>query len=67
MSLTLLKNEVCHLSGACPYNQDSSCNGAQSNRERTFTCDYVVNGKITESGSIRNENDQTGRMKVILG
>jgi len=65
--IVLQEKEMCSLSGSCPYNKDSNCQGAKSDRKNVFTCDYVTNGKITEDGSVRNANDKTGRMQVIMG
>ena len=63
--LILKKGKVCPLAAQCPYNETGQCWGAKANRDRDFTCEYIVNGKIVEGGS-RISADQTGKMKVIL-
>jgi len=60
--LLLREKEVCPHSKRCPYVEN--CQGTNPNRNSTFKCDFVVNGRI-ESGHFRNKLDKTGRMKII--
>ena len=68
MSLKLEPNEVCPHSNVCPYAEDPTtgqfCQGTVA-RKHPFVCDYVQNGRISE-GTMRNRNDLTGRMKVLV-
>ena len=65
--LVLKENEVCPYSMNCPYNPGNTCHGARSDRQNTFTCEFVVNGRVQENGTERNQYDLTGKMKVITG
>ena len=62
--LTIKENESCPYALTCNYNLNNSCAGAFP-RRTTFTCSYVDNGRITESGSIRNPLDITGKMTIL--
>ncbi len=66
MSLLLKENEVCPHSKTCKYNENNSCHGASTTRTNKFVCDFVENGKVTESGQVRSSLDLTGNMKVIM-
>lgn len=68
--MTLGEGQVCPYGVNCPYNVNAlgePCHGTMASRKNTFTCDYVINGKIIEDGSPRIPGDKTGRMKVIMG
>jgi hypothetical protein len=69
MSMILEAGEVCKVSN-CPYNSGScltgTCYGARPDRDTTFTCEYVVNGKLLTDFGFRNAQDKTGKMKVIM-
>ena len=62
--LILKEGQVCPFSQSCPYNDMNQCWGAKPNRPNTFTCEYVVNGKILEGG-FRLPSDKTGKMKIL--
>lgn len=68
MSLKLEPTEICPHSNTCPYAQNNPtgqfCQGTVV-RKHVFVCDYVQGGRVTE-GTMRNRNDLTGRMKVIV-
>jgi len=67
MTMILEKTEVCHLGNNCPYNDPyGTCFGVNKNRNRTFECDYVINGQIIRDAGVRLPLDQTGKMKVIM-
>ena len=67
--MTLGEGQVCPYGSHCPYNVNAvgePCHGTLSTRKNDFICDYVVNGKIIETGTPRLSGDKTGRMKVIM-
>ena len=62
--LNLKPGEVCPYAEHCSYSDN--CQGTQSDRKTSFTCDFVGdNGEIRE-GLFRNKLDQTGKMEVIM-
>jgi len=63
--MILKESEVCKLADKCPHNDNNACYGARGDRASTFTCTFVTNGIISDSG-FRNPYDQTGKMKVIM-
>ena len=65
--MVLKENQVCKHAGKCPYNEYSSCMGAQPDRTNVFECDYISNGVFVEGKSQRTIFDKTGKMNVILG
>jgi hypothetical protein len=67
MTIVLKEKEGCPHAIKCKYNKDGSCLGASTDRENIFTCEFVdAGGNIIESGHIRSNLDQTGKMKVIM-
>jgi hypothetical protein len=67
MMMILRENEVCPYGNTCIYNTGKSgpCWGAKSNRNNSFHCEYVVNGRIMEGG-MRLPDDRTGKMQIIM-
>ena len=63
--MILKENEACKLANRCPHNDIKVCYGARTDRPYTFTCAFVTDGIISDSG-FRNPYDQTGKMKVIM-
>ncbi len=63
--LILKENEICPFMDTCPYNE-GICHGAKANRNRVFTCEYVVDGKFLKGQANRLSEDVTGKMKVIM-
>jgi len=61
--MILKGNEVCPHTLNCPYSDD--CKGANPLRNNKFTCEFVSNNGIIESGKQRNKFDDTGRMEII--
>jgi len=65
--MVLKERQVCPHSTRCPYNINSTCQGANPRREEaTFTCEWVTNGIIDEGRGVRLAGDKTGKMKVIM-
>lgn len=62
--LNLKPGEVCSYAGHCPYSD--SCQGTQSTRKTSFTCDFVSDTGTIKEGMFRNKLDQTGKMQVIM-
>lgn len=64
--MILQENEICPYSNNCPYNVNNTCKGAVT-RNNEFSCYYVNDdGSFKKDGVIRNENDVTGKMKVLM-
>ena len=61
--IILKERETCPYSSDCPY--ANSCQGTNSNRINEFTCSFVSNNGIIESGKSRSMYDQTGKMEII--
>lgn len=70
--IVLEAGQMCPHQIQCPYNTTKHggvflCQGANPARQNAFTCDHVGdNGKIAEGKIMRNPNDKTGKMKVIM-
>jgi len=64
--MILEEKQVCPHSARCPYNNMGTCQGANSQRQVTFTCEWVTDGIIDEGHSMRLTGDKTGKMKVIM-
>lgn len=67
MSLFLKSNQVCPFASNCPYNTsiDSFCKGAETNRETTFSCEFVNEQGIFVENKYRSKFDQTGKMRIL--
>lgn len=64
--MILQENEICKYSNKCPYNCNNTCRGTVV-RKYQFSCVYIQeDGTFVDNGIIRNENDVTGKMKVIM-
>lgn len=61
--LILREREICPHTHKCPYSQN--CKGTDPNRNNTFTCNYINQEGIIESGKFRSPLDQTGKMQII--
>ncbi|MBT3282476.1 MAG: hypothetical protein HN374_05875 [Cryomorphaceae bacterium] len=61
--LILQERETCPHFSSCQYSND--CQGTNPNRVSTFTCSYVSNNGIIESGKSRSLYDQTGKMEIL--
>jgi len=64
--MILNEKQVCPHASRCPYNSTSTCQGANPQREVTFTCEWVTDGIIDEGHGTRLTGDKTGKMKVIM-
>jgi hypothetical protein len=70
--LLLKENEVCPHSYKCPYHNPKGmmsgafCRGADRLRKATFTCSFVQDDGTISDGYLRNQNDVTGRMKILV-
>ena len=64
--LVLNENEQCPHASKCKYNPDGQCYGGIPNRVHRFTCEYATRTEVLSGGQIRNINDKTGKMQVIM-
>ena len=65
--LKIPPNQVCPFYSKCPYNvsADSFCKGADTNRETTFSCEFVNEQGIFVENKYRSKFDQTGKMRIL--
>ena len=63
--MILNENQVCIYGDKCPYTNEGKCQGLNSNRNYTFTCDFINNGEFIKDGYTRNPLDVTGKMKIL--
>lgn len=67
MTMIFESGQACHFGNICKMNDGTfgPCWGTRSDRNNTFTCEYIENGKLKTEVGFRNPLDQTGKMKVI--
>lgn len=63
--LILEIGEICKFGFKCPYAE--TCQGLKKNRLNKFTCSFRDKNNNIMNGEIRLKDDQTGKMKVIMG